>query len=368
MQGPPTFAADEMTRRVDAFRRRMRERGVDAALVYGAGRSMDVQYLTNWPGTREAFAIVRENDLVLLVQFANHVPNAERVARAEVRWAGPGNDAAVALLQGAHRLGVVGALPWSMARRVGAELVDMTADLRALRAVASDAELPLIREAARVTDAAMVALEGVRPGMRETDLVHVVESAITAAGGTPGIHFVATTPMRAPNIGVPSQIQSSRVIAPGDVLITEISGHMWGYGGQIHRAYAIGEAPTAEYARLHDVAAETYERVCAALRDGATVADVLDAADVVHERGLTLYDDLLHGIDQLPPVLQTRRTRRAPFDEAFVFRENMVVVVQPNVVSDARGASGLQVGETVRVTRSGVERLHSYPMRFVRCG
>jgi Xaa-Pro aminopeptidase len=167
---------------------------------------------------------------------------------------------------------------------------------------------------------------------------------------------------------VPAQVQSSRLIAKGDVLITEITAHHWGYGGQIHRAYAVGEAPTDEYRRIHDAAVETYERICAVLRDGATVADVLDTAEVAHERGYTSYDDLLHGTDQLPPVLQTRSAARGPLPEDFVFREDMVVVVQPNLVRDASGTMGLQVGETVRVTRKGIERLHRYPMRFVRCG
>jgi hypothetical protein len=46
----------------------------------------------------------------------------------------------------------------------------------------------------------------------------------------------------------------------------------------------------------------------------------------------------------------------------------MVVVVQPNVVRDATATLGLQVGETVRVTRGGIERLHGYPLRFTRAG
>jgi len=29
---------------------------------------------------------------------------------------------------------------------------------------------------------------------------------------------------------------------------------------------------------------------------------------------------------------------------------------------------GVQVGELVRVTRTGIERLHRYPMRFAQCG
>jgi hypothetical protein len=104
------------------------------------------------------------------------------------------------------------------------------------------------------------------------------------------------------------------------------------------------------------------------LHDGATVADVLDAADVIHERGFTVYDDLLHGTSQLPPIIQTRATKRGDWSEDFVFREDMVVVVQPNVVTDSSGRVGLQVGETVRITKTGVERLHEYPLRFTRIG
>jgi Xaa-Pro aminopeptidase len=363
------------------MRERMADERIDCLLVFGAGRTMDVQYLVDWPGTREAYLIFpAAGDPTLLVQFFNHVPNAKRVARLDdVRWAGPGSiDGVVSALaeriRDGQRLGLVGGVSWRLERAIAsrfprAQIVDATSSLRTVRAIASDEEIAYLREAARITDCAMSAIErSVHPGMRERDLVPVVESAITQAGGTPGIHFMATTPMRAPAIGMPSQLQSDRVIEKGDVLITEISAHHWGYGGQIHRAYAIGSAPTEEYERLHAVAVACYEAVAETLRDGATVAGVLDAAQVVHERGFTVYDDLLHGTDQLPPVIQTRPTARGPQPEAFAFRENMVVVVQPNVVRDASGTMGLQVGETLRVTKGGTERLHEFPMTFVRCG
>ena len=354
---------------------------VDCLLLFGAGRTMDIQYLVDWPGTRESYLVFPSSaDPILLVQFYNHVPNAKRVAKLdEVRWAGPGSiDGVVAALAervaAGGRVGLVGAISWRLARAIAerlprVELVDFTSELRMVRAVASEDEIALLRVAARLTDQAMRALEyEARPGIRERDLARIVERAVIDAGGTPGIHFMATTPMRAPRIGVPSQLPSDRLLERGDVLITEISAHHHGYGGQIHRAYAIGEDPTPEFQRLHDVATQTYERIRAVLRDGATVADVLDAAEIVHERGYTVYDDLLHGTDQLPPVLQTWRTTRGPLPLSLVFRENMVVVIQPNVVTDATGTMGLQVGETVRITHDGVERLHDYPMRFVRCG
>jgi hypothetical protein len=45
----------------------------------------------------------------------------------------------------------------------------------------------------------------------------------------------------------------------------------------------------------------------------------------------------------------------------------MTVVIQPNgVTEDER--MGVQVGELVRVTRTGIEPLRHSPMRFIQCG
>ncbi|MDE3102747.1 MAG: aminopeptidase P family protein [Chloroflexota bacterium] len=375
----PTFSHTEMARRSAAVRAAMARDDLSCLVLYGRGRDHDVQYLTDWPGTRESYVVFPlEGDPTLLVQLFNHLPNARRTATVEdVRWGGVDSVASVAAALrergvASGRVGLVGAVPWQHHARLvrslpAVEWVDATCILRDVRLIKSTEELERVRIAARFTDLAMAALEReVRPGLREDQLAAIVEGAYAREGGTHGIHFMATTPMRAPEIGVPAQIPSRRLIQAGDVLITEISADHWGYSGQIHRAYAIGEPPTEPYQRMHDAAVECYERVVAVLRDGATAADVVDAAAVVHERGYTLYDDLCHGMSQLAPILRTRPTAHGAIPD-FTFRSDMVVVVQPNVVTaDAR--MGMQVGETVRVTRSGVERLHAYPMRFVVCG
>jgi len=372
----PTFSDAEFDRRRGLVARLIADLDVECLIAYGAGRNAEAYWLCNWPGTRESFLVwPRRGEPVLAVQLFNHVPNARRMTKgAEVRWGGSSSATTiVALLREreiARRVGVAGTLPWRVADELrreipGLELVDASARMRELHLVKSEEELKRMRIACRLTDRAMEALEHeARPGMREAELEAVVECAY-GREGRHGIHFMAATPMGAPAIGVPAQIQSRRRLEAGDVLITEISAEYWGYSGQIHRAYSIAADPTDEYRRLHDAAVETFERVCAVLRDGGTSEDVLDAAEVVHERGLTIYDDLLHGTSQLPPILKTRRTTHTPV-RSFTFRENMVVVVQPNVIRDDERA-GLQVGETVRIAQGGVERLHAYPMRFVRC-
>lgn len=373
----PAFSDAELARRRALVIELMRATGLEALVAYAAGRNAESYWLANWPGTRESYLVwPLHGDAILLVQLFNHVPNARRMAvGADVRWGGPSNARSLVLAlrerDAVRRVGVVGGLPWAVADEIrreiaGLELVDVSARMRALHLVKSTEELERLRVACRLTDRAMEALEReARPGMREAELEAIVECAY-GREGRHGIHFMATTPMRDPRVGVPSQIQSHRRIAPGDILITEITAEYWGYSGQIHRAYAIASAPTDEYRRIHDVAVETFDRVCAVLRDGATSEDVLDAAEVVHDRGLTIYDDLLHGTDQLPPILKTRRTTHTPV-APFTFREDMVVVVQPNVIRED-GRAGLQVGETVRITKTGVERLHAYPMRFARAG
>ncbi|HLY65201.1 MAG TPA: M24 family metallopeptidase, partial [Chloroflexota bacterium] len=130
----------------------------------------------------------------------------------------------------------------------------------------------------------------------------------------------------------------------------------------IHRSFFLGE-PTPEWAHLHQAASDCYDAIEAVLKDGATTDQVVEAADVIDQRGYRILDDLLHGANQYPPILQTRQTDRG-YPREFVFRENMVVTIQPQPrTHDDR--MGLQFGETVRITKTGTERLHHYPRKMV---
>ena len=85
------FSEAEMRRRRAAFGAVLERGGVSHALVYGANRSGSaVSWLTGWPVTREALLVagMAENDDVLLVGFFNHVPQARRLSRVRVEWAG----------------------------------------------------------------------------------------------------------------------------------------------------------------------------------------------------------------------------------------------------------------------------------------
>lgn len=380
--GSLQFSDAELSRRFARVRAMMGHMDVAALLVYGnVATHSEIHFLADFRVTREAILVVPlDGEPVLFVQYVNHVPNARSGARVvrDVRWGGPDSIATVADemkrrgLAG-HRLGIAGMMPWQhyeALRRAlpQATFTNATPAMQQLRLVKSDEELAHLRRGAALSDLAIESLEReARPGIPEYALAAIVESAYLALGGQTHIHYMAATSMRNPSLCVPAQQQSSRVLARGDVLITEISAQYHGYPGQILRPFTIGEPPTPDYQRLYDVAVETFQRVAASVRAGATAEAVLDAAEGIEAAGYTICDDLMHGFGggYLPPIIRTRHTG-ATSTPAFTFEENMTIVIQPNIITrDER--MGLQVGELMRVTQTGVESLHRYPMRFIRC-
>ncbi len=377
----PRFSEAEFARRYADVRAAMQEANLTALLLYGTASAYhEVLYLSNFPVTREAMLVFPlEGEPTLFVQYFNHVLNARQVACiADVRWGGAditvttAENLQVRGLAGS-RVGVVGPITfkqYALLRKMlpQAELVDFTPQLLQLRLIKSEEEIEFLRRGAEFSDLAIEALEReARPGITEHELAAIVEGAYLGLGGKTHIRYMATTPMRNPSVCVPAQHLSNRVLQTGDVLITEISAHFHGYAGQILRPFAIGTPPTPEYQRMYDVAVEAFNRIAGVIRSGATSDEVLDAGECIHTSGFTIYDDLVHGFGggYLPPILRTRRTS-ARLPEPFTFRENMLVVLQPNVITEDE-RMGVQVGELVRVKRRGIESLHRYPMRFIQC-
>lgn len=351
----PSFSAGEFARRHEAVRAILRERGLEALVSYGSiGTHLEVQYLSNLAVPWEAVHILPlEGEPILLVQFNNHRPTAERVSNVtDVRRLGPDVGASVgpALLKRGldhSRLGLAGRWPIQHHRRLEqavptAELVDVTGELVGLRLTKSDEELAFIRRASELSDAAILALvEHARPGMTEHDLAAIIEAAYLPHGGKNLIHFIGVTSMDAPDLCVPAQLHGSRPLEVGDVVLTEISAQYHGYFGQTLRPFTVGVPPTPRYQELYEVAEATYDRIARVLRAGVAVEQVRAAAGLIDERGFAVHDDVVHGANgNWTPIVRTPATE---FEQTpgFRFVENMTVVIQPNPISqDGRAGRG----------------------------
>ena len=375
----PTFSDQEMARRHQAFYELMQQESLDAVLVYGTGRySSDVYWLTDWPCSREAYVLFQNGkDPVVLMQLFNHFPMARVMSIVkDVRWARANTVNSVSeLIQErgleSRKIGLIGAVPFQHYNRLrerfpGAAFTDLSGKLRRMRTVRSAEEIERIRFASELTDQSIQSLaEGLKAGMREDEIPALIEPVYLKQGGYAGIHFMSSMPMRAPDFPVPSQFHSSRKLQNGDCLITEISGAYSGYSGQIHRTFSIGEGPTPEWKQMHDAAVEAFETLAGTIKEGVTTTEAEEAAEIIHRRGYSIYDDLIHGVNQYPPIFQTRTTRRHEMKE-MSFRENMVIVIQPNLITKDE-KMGLQFGETLVVTKKGCQSLNAYPRQWITC-
>jgi Xaa-Pro aminopeptidase len=356
------------------------QEGVDAILFYGSGRyASDIYWLSDWPSSREACLLMQTgNEPVILMQLFNHYPMARVMSWIkDVRWAGPNTTNSVVDLvreRGleSKRIGLVGSISYQVYNKLretysGTSFVDLGGKLRMMRTVRSAEEIERIRLASKLTDQSIQALaENLNEGLREDEIPAIIEPVYLKAGGYAGIHFMSSMPMRDPDFPVPSQFHSRRKLQKGDALITEISGAYSGYSGQIHRTFSIGEGPTPEWQKMHDAATEAFEILAKVIKEGATTTEAEEAAEIIHKRGYSTYDDLVHGVNQYPPIFQTK-TRKRHDSKAMVFRENMVIVIQPNLMT-YNETMGLQFGETLVVKKSGCESLNAYPREWVTCG
>jgi len=367
----PRFSDAEMARRRDALAAELDAADAAHALVYGANRAGPaVGWLTRWPVTREALCVFTpgERDL-LLVNFYNHVPNAQRIAtEADVRWAGPRPMAAAVDeldRRGARRgrVAVIGPLGYRPYAALAALAVPVPLDdaYTRLRLRKSAEELDWLRVGCGFTDDAMRAVhEGAGPGTDERDLGNLAERAYVGRGGTTHIHYFGA--------GVPAQWPAARTLERGEVLSCELSASYWDYTGQLLRTFAVGAEPPTLHRELHEVADAAFDAILARVRPGATAAELVEASAVIGAAGFTTRDDLVHGFvgGYLPPVLgDTTRTLEEVPD--FTLEEGMTLVIQPNVVTRDE-AAGVQTGELVAVTAHGAERLHDYERGLLRIG
>ena len=379
---PPPFTVGELRDRRSRLLAAAAAEGADTVVAYGANRAGSaIPWLTTWPVTREAVAVLDPDRPVrLFVGFPNHVPAARRAVH------GPGLGDEVEALDGdtaarvvealarsgpPRRVGLVGPFPYAVRDAIAAwatGLVSLDRAYTRLRMTKSAEELVWLEHAAALTDRAAAALlHAAGEGASEREMVAAAEQAYRAAGGTHHICYISVTSMDSPDRCVPAQFPSDRRARPGSVVIFELSAG-WGpdHPAQLLRTATVDAPPTPLYARLHEVAEAVRDDLLASIRPGALPADLLTVLDRVRAEGFTLVDDLIHGLGggYLPPVLSMRSDQPRGL-HAEPLRPGMTLVVQPNVCT-ADLSAGVQTGEMVVVTETGCRSLHRFPPGLLR--
>ena len=205
-----------------------------------------------------------------------------------------------------------------------------------------------------------------KPGMTERELGALVERDYHALGGSSVIHFIGRNDMANPACCVPPQHHSSAKLKTGEMMFIEFTGTFWDSPGQVLRTIAVGAEPTPLFRTLYDVAEKAFQAITGVLKAGVTAQQIFDVTALIEDAGFSTYDDIVHGFGggYLPPVLGTKSHPSGPIPDMRL-EHNMTIVVQPNVITTDHKA-GVQLGEMVRITHTGFERIHAAPWGFLR--
>lgn len=344
--------------RLEKLRRRLAEENVDGLLV---GSPANRRYLSGFTGSAGWLLITAERaelwtDFRYLEQAAAQAP-AYEIVRHEVNFYEHLGRRVREL--GLARLGFErDHLRYGEWQRLRAgvpetvELVPVAGWIEELRRVKDAGEIAAIRRAARIADEALLeVLAELRPGVTEREVALQLEFAMRRRGAD-GVAFeiiVASGPRSA----LPHGTASERVIEAGDLVTIDYGAVHAGYASDCTRTVVVGPA-SERHRQIYNIVLEAQRRALAAVRPGATGAEVDRAArEVIAAAGYG--DHFGHATGHGVGLDVHEGPRLSATGQEDVLAPGMVVTVEPGIYLPGWG--GVRIEDLVLVTGSGGEIL-----------
>ncbi len=234
-----------------------------------------------------------------------------------------------------------------------------------MRIVKSPRERAYMAEAARIVERAMaVAVDAIRPGVRECDVVaRICERRISGTEDFGGDYtaIVLLLPSGA-KASAPHLTWSDETYASGRATIIEIEGCRHRYHAPLARTVYLGEPPAA----LRETAAVVVDGLDAALgaaRPGVTCAEVEAAwRRAIARSGVAKESRIGYSMGlNYPPDWGEHTASLRPGDET-VLEPHMTFHLIPGIWMDDWG---IEISESFRVTEAGAEPLAAFARELI---
>ena len=372
--GMPGIADDEVHARIRRVQEELDRTGRAAVVCFAAHRDYfpgDVRYLSRHSCTDEETAYVvvpRRGETTLVIDAEWDLDRARAEAQAGeivldrvparaltdlvAGCAGPGDTVGITgmgVFPAPVHQALVAALP-------GVAFDDAGPMLDAIKLVKSEAEIALLREASRISDAGMRAgLDMVAEGALETEVAAAAEHAIRRTGAE--LSF-ATVMGAGPRTADATFFPRRRPMRAGEYVVLDCGARVEGYHGDMCRTVVVGP-PSAEQRRVLEAVERCVHAAIGAARPGATVREVHEAArDSVVASGL---GDHWWGYYMPHGAGTGQHELPAGLDDAdLVLAPGMVMCIEPGVALP--GVGGVILEQMVAIGPSGAEALNALPL------
>ncbi|UCC62383.1 MAG: aminopeptidase P family protein [Anaerolineae bacterium] len=229
-----------------------------------------------------------------------------------------------------------------------------------LRMIKDETELAHMRQAVRITEAALQAtVEQVRPGQTELEIQNILHVEMLRAGAQ-GTAFGSIV-LSGPRTALPHGSASERPLQPGDLLLFDCGATYRGYMGDITRTFAVGD-PDPELTAIYEVVkkANVAARQYAGPGQEAQAIDKV-ARQVIEEAGYGQYfiHRTGHGlgleVHELPYIVGGNDT---------VLQPGMTFTIEPGIYLPDKG--GIRIEDDVVITAEGCQSLTTFSRDLIR--
>lgn len=246
-------------------------------------------------------------------------------------------------------------------KHFGANITDCRPVVKRLRAIKSDAEIAVMRQAIAVT---VDAFRGVHETIDRFDYEYQVEAVFNAAFRATGAGGHAYEPIVAggANACVLHYQANQSALPENGLLLLDIGAQVDGYAADITRTYALG-TPTQRQRSVHGAVERAHHAIIALIKPGVAFADYHHSVDEIMQRAL-------EEIGVTVPISDS--TYRTYFPHAIshglgidvheslggydTFMPGMVLTVEPGIYIAEEGI-GVRIEDDILVTASGSENL-----------
>jgi Xaa-Pro dipeptidase len=237
-----------------------------------------------------------------------------------------------------------------------ASFIDIHAEISAIRLCKTPQELALMREAIRISEAALEAtLQEVRVGQSETEIASILLRNLFQQGAD-GLAFSPIVAAGENSAKPHAHARPHYRIKPGDALLFDFGASHRGYNADITRTFFVKEV--SDYDRsFYETVLAANAKGRAVSRAGITASQVDDAVQKVleqsqfaefrrHKTGHGLGLD----VHEAPHIMRGNMQ---------VLEPGMVYTVEPGLYRE--GEAGVRIEDNVVVTEDGIECLTSFP-------
>jgi len=352
--------------KLEGIRQQLSDLKIDGILVT---TMENIRYLTNFSGS-SGIVLITQSKATFFTDFRYAKQSEEQINNYEIEICGGSNSLLDTIVKyvtdlDVKKLGfeasyITYEIYDKLQQNLKANLVPTTKVIEKLREVKSDAEIDILRTAAKIADYAFdKILDFIKPGITEMDVANELEYIMRKEGATSSsspIMIVASGVRSA----LPHGVATDKVIEDGDMITLDYGALYKGYRSDMTRTICIGE-PDEKFKEIYNIVLKALLHCKEHIQANMPAAEV-DALvrDYITEHGYGEYfgHGSGHGIGLMiheDPFFSTTSSQ--------VLKEGSVVTVEPGIYLPDYG--GVRIEDNIVIGKTDIEVITKSPKELI---